>query len=98
MTIETKYWETQLLQPKAILELKDIHKGERAFIIGNGPSLKEEPTEALEALNDELTFTCNRLPLWEQVLARRLEELRLLKERQRIGGNAPKMRPRRPIG
>ncbi len=66
MTVETKYWDTQLLQPKAILDLKDIHLGQRAFIIGNGPSLKEEETEVLEALNDELTFTCNRLPLWEQ--------------------------------
>lgn len=39
-----------------------------------------------------------RLPLWQGELTRRLDELRRLKERQRLGGNAPKMRPRRPIG
>jgi hypothetical protein len=39
-----------------------------------------------------------RMPLWKQELADRLEELRRLKERQRLGGNAPRIRPRRAIG
>ena len=39
-----------------------------------------------------------RLPLWQGELQRRLQELGRLKARQRLGGNAPKMRPRRPIG
>lgn len=38
-------------------ELKDRHRGQRAFIIGNGPSLKE--TE-LSRLRDEFTFGMNR--------------------------------------
>ncbi len=66
MGTDITYWGTQLRQPKEILEMKDIHKGKRAFIIGNGPSLKEEETETLETLAHELTFTCNRLPLWEE--------------------------------
>lgn len=40
--------------------LKDIHKGKRAFIIGNGPSLKQ--TE-LGKLKGEITFGMNRIYL-----------------------------------
>ena len=41
-------------------ELKDIHKGERAFIIGNGPSLRQTD---LSKLRDEFTFGMNRIYL-----------------------------------
>lgn len=37
-------------------KFKDIHKGERAFIIGNGPSLNEMN---LSYLKDEITFVSN---------------------------------------
>ncbi|MGN0550979.1 MAG: 6-hydroxymethylpterin diphosphokinase MptE-like protein [Acutalibacteraceae bacterium] len=37
---------------------KNIHKGERCFIIGTGPSLT---TEDLEKLKDEVTFGSNRI-------------------------------------
>ena len=40
--------------------LKDIHKGERAFIIGNGPSLKQTD---LGKLKGEFTFGLNRIYL-----------------------------------
>ncbi len=40
--------------------LKDIHKGERAFIIGNGPSLKQTD---LTRLKSEVTFGLNRIYL-----------------------------------
>lgn len=40
----------------------------------------------------------DRLPMWKSELRERLEELRLLKERQRIGAGAPRIRPRRAIG
>lgn len=40
------------------LKLKDKHKGERCFIIGNGPSLT---VEDLELLKDEVTFAANRI-------------------------------------
>lgn len=40
------------------LNLKDKHKGERCFIIGNGPSLRAED---LELLKDEITFAANRI-------------------------------------
>lgn len=39
-------------------EFKDIHKGERCFIIGNGPSLK---TQDLTRLKDEYVLTCNQI-------------------------------------
>jgi hypothetical protein len=40
--------------------LKDIHKGKRAFIIGNGPSLKQTD---LSKLKNEITFGLNRIYL-----------------------------------
>ena len=40
--------------------LQDIHKGERCFIIGNGPSLKQTD---LTKLKNEYTFGLNRIYL-----------------------------------
>jgi hypothetical protein len=37
---------------------QDIHRGQRAFIIGNGPSLKQTN---LSCLKDEITFGMNRI-------------------------------------
>jgi hypothetical protein len=45
---------------KRLAELKDIHKGKRAFIIGNGPSLKQTD---LSKLKGEITFAMNRFYL-----------------------------------
>jgi hypothetical protein len=45
---------------KRLSELKDIHKGQRAFIIGNGPSLKNTD---LSKLRNEFTFGLNRIYL-----------------------------------
>jgi len=41
-----------------LAQLKDIHKGKRAFIIGNGPSLKKTD---LSKLRNEFTFGLNRI-------------------------------------
>ena len=38
--------------------LKDIHKGQRCFIIGNGPSLQAKD---LDKLKNEVTFASNRI-------------------------------------
>jgi hypothetical protein len=43
-----------------LAEMKDIHKGKRAFIIGNGPSLKQTD---LGKLRGEITFGLNRIYL-----------------------------------
>lgn len=43
-----------------LAELEDIHKGKRAFIIGNGPSLKQTD---LARLKGEFTFGLNRIYL-----------------------------------
>ena len=40
--------------------LKDIHKGERAFVIANGPSLRQTD---MSKLKNELTFGMNRIYL-----------------------------------
>ena len=40
--------------------LKDIHKGKRGFVIGNGPSLK---IEDLDNLNNEITIASNKIYL-----------------------------------
>lgn len=45
---------------KAILDLKDIHKNRRCFIIASGPSLK---VEDLNKLKGEITFACNKIYL-----------------------------------
>ncbi len=37
---------------------KDMYRGERCFIIGNGPSLKKED---LEKISNEITFASNRI-------------------------------------
>ncbi len=41
------------------IKFKDCHLGERCFIIGNGPSLKNVD---FSSLSDEITFTVNQLP------------------------------------
>lgn len=43
---------------KVIKQIKDFHKNERCFIIGNGPSLR---IEDLERIKNEITFATNRI-------------------------------------
>jgi len=45
---------------RRLAALKDVHKGQRAFIIGNGPSLKQTD---LTKLRNEFTFGLNRIYL-----------------------------------
>jgi hypothetical protein len=45
---------------RRLAALKDIHKGQRAFIIGNGPSLRQTD---LTKLKSEFTFGMNRIYL-----------------------------------
>jgi hypothetical protein len=45
---------------RRLAALKDIHKGERAFVIGNGPSLRQTD---LGRLRNEYTFGANRIYL-----------------------------------
>jgi hypothetical protein len=45
---------------RRLKEFKDIHKGQRAFIIGNGPSLRQTD---LSKLRNEFTFGMNRIYL-----------------------------------
>ena len=45
---------------RRLAALKNIHKGKRAFIIGNGPSLKQTD---LRKLRNEITFGMNRIYL-----------------------------------
>jgi hypothetical protein len=45
---------------KQILDLQDCHKGKRAFILGNGPSLK---ISDLDKLKNEITFASNKIYL-----------------------------------
>ena len=48
-----------------MLDLHNLHKGERAFIVGSGPSL-EQQADLLGGLDDEIVFSCNKLPRWEE--------------------------------
>jgi len=45
---------------RRIQQYRDIHKGKRCFVIGNGPSLKQTD---LSLLNGEYTFCTNRIYL-----------------------------------
>ena len=45
---------------KALRQYKDIHRGRRCFIIGNGPSLTAKDLDTLAAHN-EITFAFNRI-------------------------------------
>lgn len=51
-------WRRESL--RRLAELRNIHKGRRAFIIGNGPSLKQTDTSKLK---NEITFAMNRFYL-----------------------------------
>lgn len=51
-------WRRESL--RRLASLKNIHKGQRAFIIGNGPSLKQTD---LSKLKGEITFGMNRIYL-----------------------------------
>jgi hypothetical protein len=51
-------WRRESIRQLAVL--KDIHKGKRAFVIGNGPSLKQTD---LSKLRTEITFGMNRIYL-----------------------------------
>lgn len=44
--------------PRKIRELKDIYKGKRCFIVGNGSSLKSTD---LDKIKGEISFACNRI-------------------------------------
>lgn len=48
------------LSRERMYEMKDIHRGQRCFVIGNGPSLKDTD---LNKLKDEYTFGMNRIYL-----------------------------------
>lgn len=51
-------WRRESIRRLAVLQ--DVHKGKRAFIIGNGPSLRRTD---LSKLRDEFTFGMNRIYL-----------------------------------
>ncbi len=51
-------WRREAIRRLAML--KDVHKGKRAFIIGNGPSLKNTD---MSRLKGEITFGMNRIYL-----------------------------------
>jgi hypothetical protein len=51
-------WRRESIQRLA--KLKDVHRGERCFVIGNGPSLNETDVSRLE---NEYTFGMNRIYL-----------------------------------
>lgn len=67
MECKRKLWEHRRKKEKILIKengrFKDIHKGERCFIIGNGPSLKDID---FSKLKKEITFTVNQLPRSDQ--------------------------------
>ena len=60
MTALTKPESGELGNRNRWMRIKDLYKGQRAFLIGNGPSLNRTP---LHLLNDEFTMCFNRFDL-----------------------------------
>lgn len=56
---ESKHFE-KTRYGKSLARLKDSHKGEKCFVIGNGPSLKAEDLQKLHE-NHVLSFGSNRI-------------------------------------
>ena len=56
--------ETRPSDQRAVERLRGRHAGQRAFILGNGPSLDLLSGSQLEALGQEVTFVCNFIFLW----------------------------------
>ncbi len=50
--------EESLKNDQRLLSLLDIHRGERCFVVGNGPSLK---VDDLDKLVGEITFASHRI-------------------------------------
>lgn len=57
-----QYWGFRLTEGRRLRKLKNIHAGERCFIIGNGPSIRQQD---LTKLKDEMTFVTNWFVLYE---------------------------------
>jgi hypothetical protein len=47
--------------------LHNIHAGDRAFIVGTGPSLLNEDQSLLAQLNGRVVFGCSRLVNWAEI-------------------------------
>lgn len=62
LDINTIYEEKFGFKNTNLVKFKDIHKGERCFVIGNGPSLKYEDLELLHN-HHEVCFGVNRIYL-----------------------------------
>lgn len=61
------YGRMQFGSSRRLRRLKGIHSGKRCFIIGNGPSLKNEDLRRLNR-NNEYTLACNSLiKLFEEI-------------------------------
>lgn len=62
LDINAVYEEKYGFKNEKILKFRDIHKGKRCFVIGNGPSLKYEDLECLRK-HGEVCFGVNRIYL-----------------------------------
>jgi len=51
-----EYWDFRLTEGRRLRKLKNIHAGERCFIIGNGPSIRQHD---LAKLRNEIVFVVN---------------------------------------
>jgi len=59
-------WGMDMEMPEWIQEVHNKFVGERCFIFGTGPSLIDQ-VPLLGDMNNEYTFTCNRMRSWEDL-------------------------------
>ena len=64
-------------------KFRDIHRGQRCFVIGNGPSLKHQD---LSRLSDEVTFATNAFHLHPLAQEKRLPTYYLLSDPEYFNG------------
>lgn len=67
MSVSLTYWQTNVSQPPEVLALHDKYRGERLFVFGTGPSLRDMSLEFLAHALDEYSFGANKLMLWEDL-------------------------------
>jgi len=51
--------------PERLLPFKDLHAGERCFVLASGPSLARIPRDLLSRLADEKTFVLSSTSKWD---------------------------------
>ena len=59
-------WGMEMEMPEWLDDIHNAFEGKRCFLFGTGPSLIDQ-LPLLSNMNNEYTFTCNRIKLWKEL-------------------------------